>query len=279
MPHDRISRRAFIGATAAVAGAAVLGGDMFVVEPRRLQISRHTLPLRGLASGLDGMRIAHLTDVHLPANRAVARETLAALAVERPEIVVITGDICETANAAADLTAFAREARGTVATVATLGNWEYRGGLGGDVGRNAYAAAGVPLLVNAHFTIEAGGGALSLVGIDDLVAGSPDPGAALAERPAGVPEIWLTHAPELADRLSPALPARPAAILTGHTHGGQIRIPGLPAYTPVGSGRFLAGWYRDTFAPLYVSRGIGTADVRARLFCPPELPIFTLQRT
>jgi predicted MPP superfamily phosphohydrolase len=46
----------------------------------------------------------------------------------------------------------------------------------------------------------------------------------------------------------------------------------------VGSGRFVAGWYRDTFAPLYVSRGIGTADIRARLFCPPELPIFTLRR-
>jgi predicted MPP superfamily phosphohydrolase len=272
-----LTRRAFL-ATGAATASALIGGDMFVVEPRRLQVTRQDLPVRGLHPRLEGIRIAHVTDVHLPANRAVADEVLAVLARERPEIVVLTGDICETKAAAGDLTAFVRRARGTVATVATLGNWEYRGGLGGDAGRAAYDAAGVPLLVNAHVTVEHEGGALTLVGIDDFVAGEPNPRLALARRPGGVPELWLTHAPGLADRLPFGLPTRPSAMLTGHTHGGQIRLPGIPPYTPVGSGRFVAGWYRDTFAPLYVSRGIGTADVRARFFCPPELPIFSLRR-
>src|SRR2546430_12988376 len=70
---------------------------------------------------------------------------------------------------------------------------------------------------------------------------------------------------------------RPAAVLSGHTHGGQMRLPFYTPYTPYGSGRFVAGWYRDTLAPLYVSRGIGTVGIPARLFCPPELPIFTLR--
>ena len=69
----------------------------------------------------------------------------------------------------------------------------------------------------------------------------------------------------------------PAAILSGHTHGGQIRLPFYAPYTPYGSGRFVAGWYRDTLAPLYVSRGIGTVTIPARLFCLPELAVFTLR--
>jgi predicted MPP superfamily phosphohydrolase len=273
----RLSRRAFLSLAAGAAGAAVTG-DMFVAEPRWLEVTRHELRVRGLSPRLDGMRIAQVTDVHLPANLPVAEETLAVLERERPEIVVLTGDICETAAAAADLTAFLRRAKGATATAATLGNWEYRGGLGGDAGRRAHEAAGVPLLVNSHLTVEAHGAALTLVGLDDYVAGDPDPIAALRERPRGVPEIWLTHPPGLVDRLPSDLPSRPAALLAGHTHGGQIRLPGLPAYTPTGSGRFVEGWYRDTFAPLYVSRGIGTADIRARLFCRPELPVFTLRR-
>src|SRR5438445_10875621 len=69
---------------------------------------------------------------------------------------------------------------------------------------------------------------------------------------------------------------RPAAILAGHTHGGQIRLPFYTPYVPYGSGRFVAGWYKDTVAPLYVARGVGTVGIHARLFCPPELPVFTL---
>lgn len=272
-----ISRRAFLS-IAATASTGVLAGDMFVVEPRRLMVSRHELAVRGLDQRLDGLRVAQVTDVHLPANTAVAEEVLGVLARERPEVVLFTGDICETSAAEAELARYLRRARGTVASLATLGNWEYQGGLGGEAGMRAYEAGGVPLLINAHLTVELHGAALTFVGIDDGAAGSPDIHAALRARPPGLPEIWLTHAPGIADRLPFGLPVRPAAILTGHTHGGQIRIPGIPAYTPPGSGRFVAGWYRDTIAPVYVSRGIGTADVRARLFCPPELPIFTLRK-
>jgi predicted MPP superfamily phosphohydrolase len=272
-----LTRRAFFS-VAATAGATALVGDMFAVEPRRLEVTRHTIPVPGLSPRLDGLRVAQISDVHLPANTVVAEEVLGVLTRERPEIVLFTGDICESAAAEADLIAYLRRARGDAVSFATLGNWEIRGGLGGDEGRRAYEAGGVPLLTNSHRTMELHGAALTFVGLDDYVAGAPNPAVALEARPRDVPELWLTHAPELADLLPFGLPSRPAAILTGHTHGGQIRVPGLPVYTPTGSGRFVAGWYRDTFAPLYVSRGIGTAEIRARLFCPPELPIFTLQR-
>ncbi len=87
----------------------------------------------------------------------------------------------------------------------------------------------------------------------------------------------MIHAPGYVDGVPRDLASRPAAILAGHTHGGQVRLPFYTPYTPTGSGRFVAGWYRDTVAPLYVARGIGTIVIPARFFCPPELPIFTLR--
>jgi predicted MPP superfamily phosphohydrolase len=257
--------------------AGGLAGDAFEIEPRRVQVTRHVSRIPGLARALDGIRIAHITDVHLPANRPAAARTLELLRYERPEIVVLVGDMCETNNALAELTDFAEQARGSRATVATLGNWEYGGGIVGELARRTYAEAGIPLLINEHAVVTIGGDQLAFVGLDDMLAGEPNPGAAAAGVPAGVPAIWLCHEPVIADRIFGRSVARPATILAGHTHGGQIRLPGLPAFTPVGSGRYLEGWYDTPAAPMYVSRGIGTAEIRARFLCPPELPIFTLR--
>jgi len=271
-----VGRRAFL--VGAGGACAALAGDMFGLEPRRVELTRHELPVAGLAAALDGIRVAQVTDLHLPANRAAAAHTLALLAKERPEIVVCTGDLLETGAALGDLAAFFARARGTLATVATLGNWEYRAGILPARAQRAYAETGVSLLVNAHRRVRLRGGELALVGLDDLLSGTPDPGPAIAGLPPDVPSLWLGHEPLLVEQVRRAAGSRPAAVLTGHTHGGQIRLPGVPPFTPAGSGRFVEGWYRDEAAPLYVSRGIGTVTVRARFLCPPELPLFTLRR-
>lgn len=271
-----ISRRRFLaGAGIFAAGVA---GDAFGIEPRRVRVSRHDVAVPGLPKGLDGIRIAQLSDLHLPANRGAAERTISLIRTERPEIVVLTGDQSETADGIAELSAFVSEARGTVATLAVLGNWDYRGGSVGEVAGLAYEAAGAILLVNRHAIIQRGGAALAFVGLDDLLGGEPDLTAASAGVPGDAPVILLAHEPGPADDPLPAGVPSPILTLAGHTHGGQIRIPGLPARTPIGSGRFLAGWYQSAWGRLYVSRGIGTADIRARFFCPPEVPIFTLRK-
>jgi len=258
--------------------AAGLGAEMFAVEPRRVQVTRHDVRVPGLGPALDGLRIAQVADVHLPANRAAVDRAAALLAAERPEIVVFTGDQCEIADGVGELVAFVREVRGTVATLAVLGNWDYRGGTVGDVAHRAYAEAGATLLVNEHAIVSVGGAGLAFVGVDDVLSGRADLRAAAAGVSDDVSVIAVVHEPGVADEPMPAGVAAPAFTLSGHTHGGQIRIPGLPAFTPIGSGRFVAGWYTAAIGRLYVSRGIGTADIRARLLCPPELPIFTLRR-
>ena len=272
-----ISRRGFLVGAGAVL-AAGLTGDLFAIEPRRVLVSRHDVPLPGLPAALDGLRIAQVSDIHLPANRAAAERTLALLGAERPDIVVFTGDQCETAPAMDEVVAFVRSARGRVATLAVLGNWDYRGRAIGLLARRAYERAEATLLVNQHSIVTVGGASVAFVGLDDMLSGVPDARVALERLAPEIPAIWTVHEPGFADGLTIAADRKPALVLSGHTHGGQIRFPGLPAFTPIGSGRFVAGWYDAPLGRLYVSRGIGTADVRARFLCPPELPIFTLRR-
>jgi len=269
------SRRRFLALAGGALGAAALGADAFLFEPEHVQLSRHDVRVPGLPRGLEGLRIAQVSDVHFPGNIAAGEAALEHLERERPEIVVLTGDMLERPRAMPQLTEFARRARGSIATVATLGNWEY---YSQTIPRlpALYSAAGVELLVNARREVVVGDTSVVLVGLDDPVMGRPDIYRARAGLTSGRVEVWLVHAPGIVSHRLQHEEAGPAFLLAGHTHGGQVRLPLVPAVTPPGSGRFVEGWYRDTFAPLYVSRGVGTTTIPARFRCPPELPIFTL---
>ena len=271
-----ITRRRFLATAAGALGAAALG-DGLLIEPTAIEVTRHDVPVPGLPPELEGVRIACVTDVHLHdgVHRA-ARETLALLQREQPHLVALIGDIANNREDLATLVAWAGHARGSVATVATLGNWEHDAGIDRRTAERAYGLAGVELLYNSSTRVRVGKAELTVVGIDDPVKGRADVAAAVRGLDAADPAIWVLHAPGYVDRLPQDRFPRPAAILAGHTHGGQVRLPFYTPYTPTGSGRFVAGWYRDTLAPLYVSRGIGTVVIPARLFCPPELPLFTL---
>jgi predicted MPP superfamily phosphohydrolase len=271
----KMTRRRFLAGLGA-AGAAI-GADAFGLEAHRVLITRHDVRIPNLPSGMDGLRIAQVTDVHLPGNQLAARAALEHLHRERPEVVILSGDMTESARAMNQVRDFAADARGSLCTIAVLGNWEYRAGAVGNPARAAYRAAGVDLLINDSRTLDVGGTPLAFVGLDDALMGRPDLAAARGGVRPGDAEIWVVHEPIVADQLPAGLAARPLMLLAGHTHGGQIRIPLMPPVKPEGAGRFLEGWYRDTLAPLYVSRGVGTTGVPARFRCPAELPIFTLR--
>ena len=272
-----LSRRRFLALSAGAIGAAALG-DGFIIEPAAIEVTRHDIPVPGLPPELDGFTIACVTDVHLQSwiHRS-ARATIRLLARERPHLVALIGDICNHYEDLETLAAFARQARGTVATVATLGNWEHDARIDRHTAARTYGQAGVELLYNATARVRLGNATLTVVGIDDPVLGRPDVFAATRGLDGREPCVWVVHAPGYVDRVPPGTLPRPAAIISGHTHGGQVRLPFYTPYTPYGSGRFVAGWYHDTLAPLYVSRGIGTVSIPVRMFCRPELPIFTLR--
>jgi uncharacterized protein len=271
----KISRRQFLAGFGA-AGAAV-SVDAFGLEATRVLVTRHDVAIPELPSALNGLRIAQVTDVHLPGNQLAARAALEHLNRERPELVVLNGDMTETAQALDQVRDFVANARGSVGTVAVLGNWEYRAGVVGDVARAAYHGTGIDLLINESRTFDLGGALLGIVGLDDVVFGVPNAVNSRRNLKPDCTEIWVAHEPIFADRPPSPATKRPIMLLAGHTHGGQIRIPLVPPVKPIGAGRFLEGWYRDTFAPLYVSRGVGTTGIPARFLCPAELPIFTLR--
>jgi predicted MPP superfamily phosphohydrolase len=271
----RMNRRRFVAGLGA-AGAAI-GADAFGFEAHRVLVSRHDVLIPDPAGALEGLRIAQVSDVHLPGNQLAARAALEHLRRERPDIVILNGDMTESARALGQVSEFARAAHGSLATVAVLGNWEYRAGVDPVRARKVYQQAGVDLLVNQSRLLKVGKSSLAVVGLDDMLAGVPNLTAARLGLESGGVEIWVIHEPSFADQVPNNVP-RPAVILSGHTHGGQIRIPLVPPVKPTGAGRFLEGWYRDTPAPMYVSRGIGTTGIPARFRCPAELPIFTLRR-
>jgi predicted MPP superfamily phosphohydrolase len=271
----KISRRQFLAGMGAA--GTVIAADAFGYEAHRVLVSRHDVRVPGLASELNGLRLAQVSDVHFPGNQIAARATLEHLNRERPEVVVLTGDMTESALAMGDVRNFAGEARGSLATVALFGNWEHRAGIDATMALATYRSVGARFLVNQSTVVDVGGVPLTLVGLNDGVVGQIDLPAARRDVVPGSTEIWLAHSPGFADEPLTGVSARPVIVIAGHTHGGQIRIPLLPPVKPVGAGRFLEGWYYDTFAPLYVSRGVGTTGIPARFRCPAELPIFTLR--
>jgi uncharacterized protein len=274
-----LSRRSFLVGGAGL-GFAGLGVDALLVEPRWVEPTWQRLVVPGLPAALDGIVIAQLTDVHLRTVHAAARRVSALLDQIKPDVVLLTGDIVESAAGMANLAAWLPEVQGGLGTFASLGNWELWGGLrAGPLGQ-AYARGGAQLLVNEAARVERGGATLQIVGLDDPSEGRPDPAGAMRQASSGGVDLWMAHAPGYADTLSQLDVARdlprPALILSGHTHGGQVRTPFGAVVTPPGSGRFVQGWYDDAWAPLYVSRGIGASIVPVRLLCRPELAIFTL---
>jgi uncharacterized protein len=271
-----VNRRQFLQSAAALAGGVFVADA--AIEARGLTITRYDVPSPTLPPALDGLRIAHLTDLHLPC--AAADRAAKAIEAEGPEVVVITGDTIARRRQFDLITPFVARARGRVGTFAVLGNNDHVANIALSRLSAAYAAAGAILLDNAHATVKYNGAALQIIGLDDPGVGHPDVAAAIRGADMTLPTVWLMHAPAFIDRIIPDPPSLPPAllVLAGHTHGGQIRGPGCTPVLPRASGRFRQGFYDAPLGRVYISRGIGTSVVPLRFLCPPELPIFTLRR-
>ena len=220
--------------------------------------------------------MAWLSDLHYgPFIRegAVATWTDATLDLA-PDLVLLGGDLVDhraPADLAPLLTQLAR-LTAPLGVYAVWGNHEYNRFARRDL--PSFAAAlgevGVVVLRNEGLTLRDD---LYLAGLDDVIEGRPDLAAALAGRPPGAACLLVSHNPDVLPSLGDSV----ELTLSGHTHGGQVVLPGIgPLVTRSRHGRrFVAGWVR---APAlgYVSRGLGVTLAPVRLFCPPELTLATL---
>lgn len=270
--HKPISRRTFLAGSVLLAGG-LAAGYAAEVEPRRLTVTRTTVP--GAGAGGRSLRVVQLSDLHL--RRIGSHEQRIAAAVQelRPDLIVVSGDVCSYADGAGLFERFLALAAGSVPVYGVLGNWEYWSQI--DLGRLAeiYRRHGGRLLVNDSVRLRLRGSDILLTGLDDLLAGRPDMVKALAGMDPAPNHLVIAHCPLSRDRMLRQLEQMdgfaPRFMLTGHTHGGQVSFCGWTPYLPPGSGRYRHGWYDDTAPPMFVSRGIGMSQLPMRFMEPPEI--------
>ena len=281
----RLKRRDLLrGGAALVAGGALTASiDGLCLTPFKLDVTHHHFgappaPTSGPATGVmptpaesRRLRIAHVSDLHLHRVGPLEERVLEALHSLAPDLLVITGDSLSAARGEGPLVDFLAACPDVPHRLAILGNWEISSGVPVERLRAHHERHGFDLLVNRSVRVALGDRSVRVTGFDDFRQGHPDPVAAFAGEEPCDHHLVLAHCPVHRDKL--ALPPEHPAdlVLSGHTHGGQVAPGGVALLTPPGSGRYVAGWYRDGGPPLFVSRGIGTSTVPIRIGSVPEL--------
>lgn len=276
------SRRQFLKAMMA-AGLGLAGWSL--LERYTLRLEEVSVVLPGLPPDADGLKIAFLTDIHVGnhAGPELAERAAALAARARPDLVLLGGDLIHDGTATSDLRAAAAalgRLHAPLGRYSILGNHDYAAGEGRI--EAALADNGIHLLVNQGRRLRVRGHDLWLAGIDDCWNGRPSLQQALRQAPGGAARLLLVHEPDFADDAVRELGAEaPLLQLSGHSHGGQIRLPlvGAP-YLPYMAQRYPIGLQRAEASAMqvYTSRGIGVTGPPARLFCPPEVTLLTLRR-
>lgn len=281
---SRLNRRRFalgslLGGLSAVGVLAGVGYDAYAVNPFTPELEFIELPVPNGHEGLAGLKIAFVADTHVgpfvtPDDIAHA---LALLIPHQPALVLLGGDYISqspvyAATAAAVLGEFVQHA--PLGGYAVLGNHD-----AAERGRDVKVTAalsnvGITVLRNSAAVVDTGGAQLWIAGVDEAIMAHADPEATFAGIPFGAAALALWHEPDYAGRTA-ALGA--FAQLSGHSHGGQVRLPGVgPLVLPRGGQRFVMGFNHISGMPVYTTRGVGVFMPPIRLNCPPEVTLVTL---
>jgi predicted MPP superfamily phosphohydrolase len=247
-----------------------------------IEVTEHQIHLPRLPHALRSLRVVQLTDIHhglyLPLQAVMDAVELANRLA--PDIAVLTGDfitysrayIQPVAETLADL-------RARLGIYAVLGNHDFR--VSAEAVTRALRRYGIHVLRNQHTVVRSRGEVLHIAGVDDLHYGADLP-RAMRHVPRHSASILLSHHPGM---IRQAARAGVGLMLSGHTHGGQVRLP-VPvvgngnhggSHRPSTPRRFVAGLDVLGDTQIYVSRGIGTVVVPVRFRCPAEIPVFHLE--
>jgi uncharacterized protein len=280
------TRRKFIR-IAAAAGVGALGVESTLFEPNRPRIVRQEIFLRRWPARLEGFAIALLSDFHYEPYFSIhpLRASIGIVNDLHPDLIVLTGDFVsepflarnhvKAASAAEPCAQLLRQMRAPYGLWAVLGNHDVV--TDPNVVADAVRGHGIQLLVNQSVPIENNGARFWLGGVNDALERKADLNAALHGIPADESVILLAHEPDYADYVS----RYPVDLqLSGHTHGGQVRLPfiGAPYLPPMGR-KYVWGLYKMRELTLYTNRGLGTVNLPVRMNCPPEITLLTLRRS
>jgi predicted MPP superfamily phosphohydrolase len=249
-----------------------------LVRRRWYRVVEREVRLPGLDPRLDGMRIAHLSDLHVGTltPRSWGMSWSAAANRRAPDIAVVTGDMVTSGtDFHQDVTDVVGALQAKHGVFVSMGNHDYFGE--GEPLISLLRSRGVRVLRNEGTLIERDGAKIWLAAIDDTWTRRDDLARALGGRPADATTVLLAHDPQ---RFDQAADAGAHLVLSGHTHGGQVAMPFF--YRAVNMARFgyryTVGFYRRGRAVLYVHPGLGTTGPPMRLGVAPEVTILVLRR-
>jgi len=275
MDRRNFLKLAAAGAAAGLGAAALGAGWATLIEPNWPAVEQIGVTLPRLPARLEGLRVAQLSDLHISSYTTAGDiERAAALAMRQsPDVIVLTGDFIwrEVWQYAEELVEPLRTLRAPLGVYAVLGNhdhWEDAA-----LATRVLGEAGVTLLLNQAVRLDAGA-PLWLAGLDDVWERKHDMAAALAGAPDDECKLLLVHEPDYADEAA----RYPVDLqLSGHSHGGQINLPGYgrPVLPYLGR-KYPAGLYQVGPLALYTNRGIGVIAPPVRFNCPPEVTLLTL---
>ena len=269
------ARRRFLKAAATVALAG-LGTGVYASEwePDHIEVVHHDVFLVGWPRSAAGLRVGQLSDLHCQSLAAVARTARATrlLLAQKPDVVFLTGDYVSSQHgigwATACANALAPLARARRGAFAVLGNHDWAGP---ERVTRELTRVGFTVLRNRSARLP-GTPDVWVVGMDSRSLNAQDPIRASAGVPDGAVKLLLMHEPDYADEA----PLGFALQLSGHSHAGQIRIPGLPLRCPKYGRKYPEGLQQTTRYPVYTTRGVGMMGPQMRLCCPPEVTVLTV---
>ncbi|WP_028594083.1 metallophosphoesterase [Paenibacillus assamensis] len=293
----KMTRRTFMKySIGAAVGIPLLSGAYAKwVEPYQLRRRTLTIASERIPSSFDGVTIAHLSDLHY--GEFVTKEHVVnifeQIMANKPDMVCFTGDLVEDHVMPAEtIIEVMRKLQAPLGKYAVLGNHDYvrdsRAYFSSDrtdLVTASLEASGFRVLTNKHHQIHYKDSSIAVAGIDDALEGNPDMETALQGCP---PNLWcllLAHEPDWADIAS----RYPIDLqLSGHSHGGQVRVPIVgPLMLPLMAKKYPDGMYqisrkqaRTSEIPelqLHTSRGVGMTLMPIRFFCPPEWTLITLR--
>ena len=276
-----MNRRDFLKVSGLAAAGLASTGVYFLGYKnfaREIVLQRLQLPITNLPGSLEGFRIAQLSDIHLGSMTEIelVQQAVAVTNSLEPDLIVLTGDyIWLEVESIFDLAPELAKLDARQGVVSVVGNHDVRGGV--DLIKSGFQEAGLPLYINQGVPLPVGNSHLHLACLDDARNGRPDIDAAMENWLPGSPVVLLLHEPDPADYFSSD--TRISVQLSGHSHGGQVRLPGMgPLYLPILGRKYDYRLYRVNGMWLYTNPGIGMVGVPLRYNCPPEVTEFTLVR-
>ena len=283
-----LTRRKFLAtAGAATIGALAFTEEYLIREPNHPELVQLEMHLPRLPAAFDGFRIVQLSDFHYDEVFCIhpIRRAIEIVNQIHPDLVVLTGDFVtvsvlvdyihdeeKSALAAEPCAKLLSQLQSRLGSLACLGNHDVDSDPA--MVTKALEAHGIPVLRNASRSIEQGGKRLWICGVDSW-SGKPDIAVALQVVPKGEPVIVLMHEPDFANIVK----KYPVDLqLSGHSHGGQVWIPGIGApWLPGGARKYPRGRYMVGSLPLYTNLGLGTIRAPVRVNCTPEVTLVTLR--